>query len=232
MFEAWVAQPSQTGRRCWLPWPNARLAVQLRGAGLEAAAIERVLMVGGSTLNPWIRDAVQSELRCPVEHGIDPVTVVAEYRRLYPHYSPGDVFFAATTASRSWRAAVVEAELRSAQRAPTWAYQLDYPSPLDGGKWGAFHTHDIPLVFGTLSASGSSAADDAPTRRVSAAMSDSFIALARHGDPNHRGLPHWATYTLPSRTTMVFDREPRLVDDPRGDERRLFARVPFIQQGT
>ncbi|MFO1163113.1 MAG: Hsp70 family protein [Reyranellaceae bacterium] len=49
----------------------------LRGAGLEAAAIERVLMVGGSTLNPWIRDAVQSELRCPVEHGIDPVTVVA-----------------------------------------------------------------------------------------------------------------------------------------------------------
>lgn len=49
----------------------------LRGAGLEARAIERILMVGGSTLNPWIREAVQSELGCPVDHCIDPVTVVA-----------------------------------------------------------------------------------------------------------------------------------------------------------
>ena len=49
----------------------------LRGAGLEARAIERVLLVGGSTLNPWIRDAVQYELACPVDHSIDPVTVVA-----------------------------------------------------------------------------------------------------------------------------------------------------------
>jgi molecular chaperone DnaK len=49
----------------------------LRGAGLEAGAIERVLMVGGSTLNPWIRETVQGELGCPVEYGIDPVTVVA-----------------------------------------------------------------------------------------------------------------------------------------------------------
>jgi len=49
----------------------------LQGAGLEARAIERVLLVGGSTLNPWIRDAVQSELGCPVDHSVDPVTVVA-----------------------------------------------------------------------------------------------------------------------------------------------------------
>jgi para-nitrobenzyl esterase len=31
---------------------------------------------------------------------------------------------------------------------------------------------------------------------------------------------------------MLLDDEPRLVDDPRGDERRLFARVPYVQQGT
>jgi para-nitrobenzyl esterase len=34
------------------------------------------------------------------------------------------------------------------------------------------------------------------------------------------------------RQTMIFDVEPRLADDPRGDERRLFEKVPFIQQGT
>jgi para-nitrobenzyl esterase len=31
---------------------------------------------------------------------------------------------------------------------------------------------------------------------------------------------------------MVFDAPPRLMHDPRGAERRLFDKVPFIQQGT
>ena len=29
MFEAWVAQPSQTGRRCWLPWRQLQRQQQL-----------------------------------------------------------------------------------------------------------------------------------------------------------------------------------------------------------
>ncbi|MGZ3298779.1 MAG: carboxylesterase/lipase family protein, partial [Asticcacaulis sp.] len=41
---------------------------------------------------------------------IQPEAVIAEYRRLYPRYSPSEVFFAATTAGRSWRGAVIEAE--------------------------------------------------------------------------------------------------------------------------
>jgi para-nitrobenzyl esterase len=31
---------------------------------------------------------------------------------------------------------------------------------------------------------------------------------------------------------MIFDKGPRLADDPRGRERELFARVPYIQPGT
>jgi para-nitrobenzyl esterase len=31
---------------------------------------------------------------------------------------------------------------------------------------------------------------------------------------------------------MLFDTDSRQVDDPRGGERRLYARVPFIQRGT
>ncbi|MND05269.1 hypothetical protein D3C83_259490 [compost metagenome] len=63
-------------------------------------------------------------------------------------------------------------------------------------------------------------------------MSDAFIALARSGDPNHAGLPQWRPYELEKRSTMVFDAESKLVDDPRGAERRLFAQVPYIQRGT
>jgi para-nitrobenzyl esterase len=182
----------------------------------------------------WLLDwnTLPARLEREMRIDIDPDIVMREYRRLYPTLSAVDVFFAATTAARSWRGAIVEAELRAAQRSPVWAYQLDFPSPLDGGKWGAFHTHDIPLVFGTLRAPGTSTGDDADTRRVSQQMADAFIALARHGDPNHAGLAHWDPYTPPARATMLFDRQSRLVNDPRGAERRLFERVPFIQQGT
>ena len=37
---------------------------------------------------------------------IQPEVVIGTYRKLYPKYSPSEVFFAATTAGRSWRGAV------------------------------------------------------------------------------------------------------------------------------
>ena len=161
-----------------------------------------------------------------------PSVVIAEYRRLYPHYTPSEVFFAATTAGRSWRGAVEELEARARQGAPTWAYQLDWGSPLDGGRFGAFHTLDIPLVFDTTDRAGSRTGDSDEATRVAATMSEALIALARHGDPNHGGLPRWQTYSLARRETMLFDTTSQQADDPRGGERRLYQQAPFIQRGT
>jgi para-nitrobenzyl esterase len=171
---------------------------------------------------------LERELRVDISGDL----VVATYRRLYPHYSPSDVLFSATTAGRSWRGAIVEAELRAAQGSPAYAYQLDWGSPEDGGKWGAFHTLDIPLMFGTLTAAESRTGDGADARRVSDTMQGALLAFARTGDPNYSGMPRWEAYSLARRQTMLFDAESSLADDPRGAERRLFEKVPFIQQGT
>ncbi|MFV3074537.1 carboxylesterase/lipase family protein [Niveispirillum fermenti] len=166
---------------------------------------------------------------------IPPEMVIAEYRRLYPHYSASDLFFAATTAGRSWRGAVEELEARARQpagAAPTWAYQLDWASPLDGGKWGAPHMLDIPLAFDNIAQPESLTGVSARAQALADRLADAFIALARHGDPNHPGLPRWEPYGLDRRQTLLLDDECRLTDDPRGAERRLFAQVPFIQFGT
>jgi len=163
---------------------------------------------------------------------IAPELVVAEYRKLYPKYSPSDVFFAATTASRSWRAAIVEAELRAQQGSPVFAYQLDWPSPLDDGKWGAPHTLDIPLVFDNIDKEGSRTGAEPEAQLMADQMSDAFINFARSGNPNHKGIPKWMPYTLPERATMVFNNPSKIANDPRGAERKLFEKVPFIQQGT
>ena len=140
-----------------------------------------------------------------------PEWVVAEYRRLFPAYSPVEIFYAATTAGRSWRGQVIEAEERARAGVPGFVYQLNYPSP-------APHASDIPLVFGTFTGPAA--------RPVSEAMMAAFLRFARTGDPG------WPPYTLPARRTMIFDRAPHIESDPRRAERELFARIPYIQPGT
>ncbi|MCL1532126.1 carboxylesterase/lipase family protein [Xanthomonas nasturtii] len=177
-------------------------------------------------------DALPAKLEAQQYVDLLPQVVIAEYRRLYPQYSPSQVFFAATTAGRSWRGAVEEAEARARQGAPTWVYQLDWGSPLEGGKFGAFHTLDIPLVFDNVRQPGSRTGESAEAQRVAEQMSGALIAFARHGDPNRRGAPRWQPYSLQRRETLVFDTPSRLEHDPRGGERRLYQQAPFIQRGT
>jgi para-nitrobenzyl esterase len=163
---------------------------------------------------------------------IAPEYVIAEYRKLYPQYSPSEVFFAATTAGRSWRGAVIEAEARARQGAPAYVYQLDYRSPLENGRYGAMHAMDIPLVFDNIAQPGSLTGVSEKAQRAADVMSGALIAFARSGDPNHPGLPAWRPYTLPDRATMLFDAQSRPALDPRGAERRLFEQVPYVQRGT
>ncbi|MEO6103946.1 MAG: carboxylesterase family protein, partial [Pseudoxanthomonas sp.] len=177
-------------------------------------------------------DQLPARLQAQQYTDLLPETVIAEYRRLYPDYTPSQVFFAATTAGRSWRGAIDEAEARARQGALTWAYQLDWGSPLDGGKFGAFHTLDIPLVFDNIAQPGSRTGTSAEAQRMVDQMSGMLLALARHGDPNHVGIPHWEPYSLQHRETLLFDLPSHLENDPRGGERKLYQRAPFIQRGT
>ena len=90
------------------------------------------------------------EANSPFMGTLSRAEVIAKYREWHPQYTPADVFFAATTDSRSWRGQVIEADRRAAQpagSAPTFVYQFDWPTPIDGGKWGAHHGLDVPFTF-------------------------------------------------------------------------------------
>ncbi|MFZ5669812.1 MAG: carboxylesterase/lipase family protein [Pseudomonadota bacterium] len=221
---------SLTRHPFWPDAPSAAASVPMMIGNTRDEA--RAFLAGDARNHALTWDALPGRLAPELRVDISPETVVAEYRRLHPGWSPSEVFFAAATASRSWRAAVIEAEARARQGAPAFVYQLDRQSPRDGGKWGAPHTMDIALAFGTLDAPGSFAGSTPEDRGLSDAMQDAFVAFARSGDPNHPGLPRWEPYTLPRRQTMVLDVPARMADDPRGAERELFARVPYIQPGT
>jgi para-nitrobenzyl esterase len=166
---------------------------------------------------------------------LDRARVIANYREWYPEYSPADVFFAATTASRSWRGQVIEAERRAADpvSAPhTWVYQLDWGAPVDGGRWRAHHGLDVPLVFDNVPLAPHMVGGGDDAQRVADRMCEALLAFARTGRPHNRLVPDWPQYDLSRRATLVVDVVSKVVDDPRGDERRLFAQVPYVQPGT
>jgi len=169
---------------------------------------------------------------------VKPETIVARYREWYPQYSPSDVFFAATTAFRSWPGQVIEAERRAASPAQrrTWVYEVDWPSPVVGGRFGAPHTVDIPFFFDNLAVApgmvGASPGDVERAQPLATAMSESLIAYAKAGDPNHEGLPRWPPYNLTKRPTMIWNTSPQVMDDPRGKERELAAQAHYRQPGT
>jgi len=176
-------------------------------------------------------DTVAAKLAPELVLDLNAQYVVNRYREIYPQMSPVDVFFAATTAGRSWPGHLVQAQERAKIGAPAWMYQLDFGSPEDP-RLKAFHAFDIALAFDNCDKPGALTGTGPDARAVAAAMSETFIAFARTGDPNNRAIPAWAPYTLDRRPTMIFDVTPHMQDDPRREERLLFSVAPFVKQGT
>src|SRR6185369_14801528 len=111
---------------------------------------------------------------------IQPEYVIAEYRKLYPNLSASDLLFKITTASRSWRGAIIEAEERAKSGSPAYAYQLDWATPKNDGKFGAPHASDIQLVFDNIDKPGATAIG-LQAQQIADIMSETFIAFARTG---------------------------------------------------
>jgi para-nitrobenzyl esterase len=183
----------------------------------------------------WDTLRAKLDANSPFMGHLDRGEVIARYREWHPEYSPTDVFFAATTDSRSWRGQVIEADRRAAQppgAAPSYVFQFDWQTPVDGGKWGAHHGLDVPFVFDNAATAPHLVGGGREPLGLADKMSRAWIAFARSGDPNVEGLPAWPPFDTERRATMVFDNESRVVDDPRGRERRLFGQVPYVQPGT
>ena len=197
---------------------------------------ETRLLIGSA--NPALFSLTWEELPAKLEQyrqflgALKTEEIVGDYRKWYPAYSASDVFFAATTAFRSWHGMVIESERRVGHGGPTWVYHFAWRSPVDGGKWGAPHTMDIPFMFDNVEIAAPMTGGGPEARKLAAQMSGTLIAFGRSGDPNNPAIPNWPRYNLETRPTMVWDRTSRVENDPRGEERKLVSTVPYVQPGT
>jgi len=146
--------------------------------------------------------------------------VIATYRKNRPTATPSDLLFVITSDQRIRMGAITQGERKHALgKAPAYMYLFAWKSPVDGGKWRAPHTIELPFVFGTTDKA--LITRTAPgSQDLSAKVSAAWAAFARNGNPSHSRLPQWQPYTPERRTTMIFDTVCKTVDDPNGEELR------------
>jgi para-nitrobenzyl esterase len=105
------------------------------------------------------------------------------------------------------------------------AYELRWPAPVSGGRLGACHGLDVPLVFGTLDAplAQQMLGEDPPREAVdlSARMRSAWTTFAATGDPG------WPSYQLDGRTTKIYDSADAVTGDPLAESRVLWEKRRF-----
>jgi para-nitrobenzyl esterase len=108
------------------------------------------------------------------------------------------------------------------------------------------HTIDIPFMFDNVAYAkgqiGSAPEQLEAANSLAAIMSQMLITYGRTGNPNgddpaHKPtqdgkLPYWPAYDLKTRATMMWERTPRVEDDPRREERIFAERSHYHQAGT
>jgi para-nitrobenzyl esterase len=116
------------------------------------------------------------------------------------------------------------AESQSKHQKNTYMYLFNFKNPFEGGRYGAMHGFEIAFVFGYFW-------DDffwffpkktAETELLSDKMTKAWTSFAKTGNPNHSDIPKWPFYNHEKRSTIIFDKEIEIWDDPLSKEREMW----------
>ena len=125
-----------------------------------------------------------------------PPTAWAAFRQADQKAKPVEIL--SRVVSAMFRApAVVQAQAKAKQGgAPAYLYRFDYnPKTVLDGRVRAFHCAEMAYAFDNVDRCLNATGGTPEARALSAQMAEAWIAFARTGDPNHKGLPRWAPVT-------------------------------------
>ncbi len=129
---------------------------------------------------------------------------IAAVKKAYPQtakpsdYMDIDINFRAGAVRQADQKAVAGA-------APVYAYVFAWSSPVNDGIYKSMHCMEIPFVFDNINRCEEMTGGGKDAQMLADKMSRAWIAFARTGNPNHKGLPTWPPYTAENGQTMLFD---------------------------
>ncbi len=155
----------------------------------------------------------------------DPAKIIAAYKKDLPNVEAPELWFMATSDARFFQNSVTIADRRSkaAGAAPIYFYELDWVTPVMGGKRYVPHALDIGLVFDNVAKSETMSGTGPDAQQMADIMSETWLSFTKTGDPNNAKVPMWPAYTAKDRPMMVFKLKPAVENDVRKDERALTA---------
>jgi len=148
--------------------------------------------------------------------------LIAAYRKGRPGIANTDLFLTLASDVMFRQGVFAEAERKAATgKASAYMYYFTWHSTARDGKLRAFHSLELPFVFGNLDAAVTMTGSGEGRAALSDRMSTAWVAFARAGNPNHAGLPRWPAFSSQERATMIFNNECKVVNDPNGEERKM-----------
>jgi para-nitrobenzyl esterase len=151
--------------------------------------------------------------------------VVKTYAELYPGASATERYVLMTTHRGFGYDMVALADRRHALgKAPVYAYQFAWQPPATAPGMMAHHGIELTFVFDITSRVPEPTGGSPDAAALAEKVRSGWVAFARSGNPANPKLGPWPAYDG-SRATMVFDNVPKVVNDPIGAERRLWATV-------
>lgn len=175
------------------------------------------LMVGSTlsefeNINPqvakrrdWSDDQVKQYLQ--QTRGKNADAIYAAYKKAYPELAPKDRLLVESM----FRSGVLRtAEMKAKQGDPVYSYVFAWRSPVLDYAWAAGHSSELSFIFNNAELGIQSHGGGPVVESLHEQMSQAWSRFAHSGNPNHPGMPKWATFTEEKPATMIFDAEPDL----------------------
>ena len=182
---------------------------------------EQTLFIGHQ---PWVVEATFENLPEGLKSylGARTAEVIATYRKAQPAKRADEIAVSIVSDLGIRSPSLQIADRKLAQKASrVFVYLFAWETPVLGGRLRSCHTLEIPFVFGNVETATLTGND--PSRvKLADRMSRAWLAFARHGRPDHAGLPSWPEYSTTERATMIFDTTCRVENDPYGTERLVW----------
>ncbi len=187
----------------------------------------------GTTFNELVKTAYaeknltleEAKKRLTKTYGDKTDTYIKLFAKAYPNYTPQDLLSIDTLFRPN---TIVTADARSAKtNAPVYTYLLTWKSTVEDNTKGSFHGLDIPLAFNNIELGKHWTGTSDEAIKLADKMSSAWISFVKTGNPNaDKTLPAWKPYSRENGETMIFDKEPRVVNNNDRELMQLIKSVP------
>jgi len=178
---------------------------------------------------PWFGRMSEADLQQRVKPFGEPgQRLLAAYRHAYPDYSPTYLWEQMLSARVMLGSQTLASRKAAKGGAPAYVYMMAWETPVEGGMFKTPHTMEIPFMLYSYNKVRTFVGEGPSPKHMADQIGGAWVAFARHGRPDHPGIPHWPEWRTPERPVMVFNTTSKVIDDPLPEVRQVLETMPQI----